>query len=178
MSDAMTLAREAVFEQARALIASGASVDVVRETTGIGRDQIVVLRRTMGLALDKTALGIVSRRREMALLAGTGHSSKQIAAKLKVGEQVVRRTLKAAGVDVPADRAVHNTHRHNATRIVESMLADAENLTADVGLIDFAALDHARLTEWIHRFIGAKRALDLFIRRLTKERGPNGEEAA
>jgi hypothetical protein len=49
------------------------------------------------------------------------------------------------------------------------MAIDAENLTADTGLIEFAGLDAARLGGWIATLETAKRSLSTFIARLKKE---------
>ena len=48
---------------------------------------------------------------------------------------------------------------------------DAQNLTAQEDLIDFAALDRAKLPSWIAGLKQAQRDLDRFIRRLKEEVG-------
>ena len=58
--------------------------------------------------------------------------------------------------------------RFDANRIVASMVFDAEHLTADTELIDYAELDRTRLREWIHDLEVARRSLGTFIRRLRR----------
>ena len=46
---------------------------------------------------------------------------------------------------------------------------DAKNLTAQEDLIEFAALDHAQVPDWIADLEEARRGLGRFIRRLRQE---------
>ena len=54
-------------------------------------------------------------------------------------------------------------------RIVSLVAFDAQNLTAQEDLIDFAALDRAKLPGWIAGLEKARRDLDRFIRRLKQD---------
>lgn len=102
-------------------------------------------------------------------MAASGHSSNQIAAEFGINAGGLRRRMRAIGIDVPADRVVGRSHLHDANRIVERMAMDAENLTADVNLIEFASLDRARIGDWIDGLGRSRKSLDSFIRRLIKE---------
>jgi hypothetical protein len=84
----------------------------------------------------------------MRAMAGEGYTSRQIAAELGLSEDGCRATLKHEGIHVPADKATRGTHRHDSNRIVDQIVADAENLTEGVNLIDFAELDRERIGEW------------------------------
>lgn len=119
--------------------------------------------------LDKSRAAVQERRRRMREMAEAGHTSAQIAASLGIGETGCRVTLRNEGIDVPADRAVGKSRHHDSNRIVEAIVIDAENLTAGVGLVEFDALDGARLGDWIKSLTEARAKLSTFIRQLTQE---------
>lgn len=130
-----------------------------------------------GKGLDKSRAAVAERRERLRVMAAEGYSTRQIAAALGVSEEGCRQIIKGAGVDVVADRAIGNTKHHDANRIVEHIVMDAENLTADVNLIEFSDLDSERLGEWADSLIASKKALDVFIRRLIKEKQKHVEAA-
>lgn len=125
---------------------------------------------------DRSASAVQERRHRISQMARDGHSSQQIAAALSLNEQTTRKIARLAGIDIPADRAVGKTKRHDSNRIVQCMVMDAENLTADVNLIDFARLDRDGLGGWITSLLASRKALDAFIRQLIKEQ-KHGEAA-
>ena len=59
--------------------------------------------------------------------------------------------------------------RDRSNRIVSVVAYDAKNLTAQEDLIEFAALDHAQVPDWIADLEEARRGLGRFIRRLRQE---------
>ena len=104
--------------------------------------------------------------REMAV---AGYTSRQIADDVGVTLEGCRSILKEEGIDVPADKAVGKSRRHDSNRIVGQMALEAESIPAAVNLIDFAELDPDRLGEWIDSLVTARKSLDGFIRKLIKE---------
>lgn len=127
--------------------------------------------------LDKSKTGIQERRDRMKALAAEGYTSRQIGARVGISDHYVRETLRKEGVDIPADKAVGITQRHDSNRILERIVSDAENLVEGADLIDFARIDRVRLGDWIDSLIQSRRALDGFIKRLSKEKARNGEAA-
>ncbi len=125
---------------------------------------------------DRSKAASAKRREAMRTMAAEGYSSRQIASKLEITEEGCRETMRREGIDVPADRVTRSL-KHDANRIVEHMVMDAENLTADVNLIEFSALDRDRLGAWADSLMASKKALDSFIRRLIKEQQKHGEAA-
>jgi hypothetical protein len=125
----------------------------------------------------RTREAVKQRKDQMREMAGKGYTSRQIAAALALSEEGCRATLKQAGIDVPADRSTRGLHKHDSTRILEHMVMDAEHLTADVGLIDFADLDASRISEWLKSLKSSRDKLGEFIRRLMKEQQKHGEAA-
>lgn len=126
---------------------------------------------------DRSPEAVQKRLERIRKMAGEGHSAAQIADAVDIGEATCRSIIKREGIDLPAQRATGKAHRHDSDRIVERMVMDAENLTADVNLIEFATLDRDRLGEWADSLIASKKALDSFIRRLVKEQQKNGQAA-
>jgi hypothetical protein len=112
---------------------------------------------------------VQERTERIRELAAEGYNVPQIAAHVGIGENHCRKVINQGGIDVPAQRVMGKVHRHDSNRIVEQMLADAENLTADVPLIDLTSLDRERLPGWIAGFEGARNALGAFIRKLRLE---------
>lgn len=168
-------ARQRARDNASKLLREGRSVEEVREATGIGRDVVTGLRRQLGLAVDKTRAGVQERIDTIRHMAAEGHTSRQIAAATGLSEDGCRNALKREGIDVPADKVTRGTHRHDSNRILERIVMDAENLTEGANLIDFSDIDRAKLGEWIDSLIASRRALDTFIKRLTKEKTRDGE---
>lgn len=119
--------------------------------------------------LDKSPAAAQERRRQIRELADSGHNVPQIAKAIGLTEGTCRSIISAEKIPVPA-ATMGKPHHHNANRIVSTMVMDAENLTADVNLIDFSALDRSRLPEWIATLLTARASLSQFIRRLTKEK--------
>lgn len=170
-------ARVSARQRAEQLLREGKSVAEVRVEVGIGRDTAQQIRREIDGSLDKTKAGVLQRREQMREMAESGHTSRQIASALGVGEEVLRRTLRAEGIDVHADRAVGRIHKHDANRIVDRIVMDAENLTEGVNLIEFEDLDRERLAEWLGSLSASRDKLSSFIRRLMKEKEKHGEAA-
>lgn len=170
-------ARLSTRERATQLLREGKSVADVRAAVGIGRDAAIQIQRELTGAVDKTRAGTQQRRDRMRTMATEGYSSRQIAESVGVGEDNVRGTLRTLGIDVPADRAIGKTHRHDSNRIVDQIVMDAANLTEGVNLIDFASLDPERLGEWADSLTASCKSINGFIKRLLKEQQNHGEAA-
>jgi DNA-binding NarL/FixJ family response regulator len=126
---------------------------------------------------DRTRKGVEERNQQIREMAAGGYTRAQIADSVGLDEDTVSVRAKSLGVELIANKAMGKPVRHDSNRILEHIVMDAENLTADVGLIDFSSIDRARLSGWIDSLISSRRSLDSFIRQLTKERKSNGEAA-
>lgn len=161
-----------------ALVREGLGTGEIRKATGAAHGTIAKARKALGVAgLDRSPQAVAGRLEQMRTMAGDGYTSRQIAVAVGMNEDACRDKLRAAGIVVTADKVTRNLQRHDSTRIVENMVMDAENLTADVNLIEFATLPSDRLGEWIDSLITSKKALDSFIKRLIKEQQKHGEAA-
>jgi hypothetical protein len=129
------------------------------------------------VSLDRSKDGAIRRDEQMRDMAEAGNTSRQIAAAVGMTEESCRNRLKEKGIAVPADKVAGRTVRHDPNRIVEQMVMDADNLTADANLIAFNALDKEKLGDWIDSLIKAHKALGVFVKRLIKAK-ENHVEAA
>lgn len=83
---------------------------------------------------------------QIKALADEGHSVRQIAVAIGVGEERVRALIKTHGVGVPADM-IRNSHRLNNARIVTETVSSLEGVALGVSLLgDSLGIDpeHAR----------------------------------
>jgi len=163
--------------EARELLKAGVSVDDVRKRLRIGRDALLEIRHDLGLGVNKTRGAVQQRREQMRRMASEGHTSRQIAASLGLTDVGCRAVLKKEGIKVHADEAVRGSRHHDANRIVDQIVMDAENLTGGISLIDFSSLDRARLADWLVSLRSSRKALDSFVNRLLKEKDKHGEAA-
>ncbi len=160
------------------MVREGAQSIDIKKKLNAHTGMIAEVRRELGLSsIDYSRSAVKARREQMREMAAEGYSSNQIADAIGIGEIKTRQTMREMGIDVPADKVTRGTHRHDSNRIVDRIVTDAENLTADVNLVDFSTLDRDRLGEWADALIAAKRSLDSFIKRLVKEQQKHGEAA-
>lgn len=171
-------ARDVTRQDAEAMLREGKSIDEVRKVTGIGRDAAQQLRREVGVGgPDKSKAAVAQRRKDLRDLAERGYTSRQIASILDISQETVSGIAKDEEIVIHADRVAGRTVRHDSNRIVSQMVMDAENLTADVNLIDFSALDRAQIAGWLGSLHASRDKFGAFIRRLMKEQQKHGEAA-
>jgi len=124
--------------------------------------------RKSGAASDRRLERIV-RLRE---LAASSHTTVQIAAAIGVSTEWVWKAAREHSIAIHADSVV-TRQRVDANRVVAAMTLDAEHLTADVGLIDFSALDRTKLAGWVRSLQQSRRALSKFIAQLVTQQEQN-----
>lgn len=156
---------------------AGETVTGIAAALKVGNDRVSAIGVESGLLPDRTAAALAARNDRMRQMAADGHTSRQIAVEVGLGIEGCRLRLRELGIDVPADKVAGRNMLPNANRIIESIVMDAENLTADVGLIDFDSLDRERIREWLKALNGARESLGGLIRRLNKEQQRNVEAA-
>lgn len=166
-----TEAEQARRQQVSEMVRAGRSNDDINQAIGkIRHDLIADVRRELGMArADQSRGAVAERRQRMREMAASGHTSIQIASAVGLSDRGCREALRAEGIQVLADRVTSGTRRHDANRIVERIVMDAENLTEGVNLIAFADLDRSRLADWLGSLAQSRDKLGAFIRRLMKE---------
>lgn len=174
-----TPARHPKHDAVVARLVSGESLGSIAKAERLGNQTVAKIRDAAGISRgpDKSQASVQARRERMREMAANGYTSLQIAADVGLAVASCRSALKYAGIDVPADRVTGGLRQHDSTRIVEHMVMDAENLTADVGLIDFGDIDPQRIPGWLASLQASRDKLSGFIRRLMKEQQKHGEAA-
>jgi uncharacterized ParB-like nuclease family protein len=160
------LKKDAVREMLRA---GKQSIEIIKELR-VHSTIIAAARKELGLSkIDYSRKAVKARHAEMQRMATAGYTSHQIASELGLSLDGCRATLKKLHIVVPADAVTRNLHHHDSTRIMARIVADAEDLTAGVNLIDFSALDRAQLADWVATLRQARTSIGMFIKRLTEE---------
>lgn len=158
--------------------AGGLDCQQIAKKAKVSRTLVSDVRAEMGLSrMDNTKAGVTERRQRMSEMAAEGYSSRQIASSVGISENRTKNVLRRLGVDVPADKVIGKSKRHDSNRIVEHIVLDAENLTEGFNLIEFGDLDRSRLAEWLKSLSESRDKLGTFIRRLIKEQQKNGQAA-
>lgn len=166
-------------EDVKRMVLAGASTEAIASELAVSNTTVTKTRKALGLGsdIDKSRAAVAQRRKDISDMAARGFTTRQIASAVGIHETSVGAIAKVEGIVIHADRAVGKTTRHDANRIVDQMVTDADNLTADVALIDFSSLDASRLAGWIDSLSKSRHALGTFIRRLTEEQKKHGEAA-
>lgn len=164
-------------QAATELVQQGLSSKAIHESAGVSFGTIAAARRDLGVSgVDTSKAAVQSRRDQLREMADEGHSSRQIAAAIGLTETRTRELARKLNVEIPADKVIGRSKRHDSNRIIERIVMDAENLTEGVDLVDFADIDRSRLAEWLTSLQRSRDKLGAFIRRLMKEQ-QNGEAA-
>lgn len=154
------------------LLKDGKTNEEIISIIGANRhDLIAKVRRELGMTErpDTSRSAVAKRKQDVRDMAERGFTTRQIAAALHVGEQAVGKIASKEGIRIHADRVIGRARRHDSTRILETIVMDAENLTADENLIDFSALEIAAIARWVDSLVASHKSLAAFIRRLKKE---------
>lgn len=107
---------------------------------------------------------------EAARLAADGFSSRQIAKRIGVTDETVRKQCRERGIDIPADKVVGRTRRIDPDAYMQRVVEEATALTDGVSdAIDFGELDGDHLASWVSSLSDAIRSLTTLKRRLEKE---------
>lgn len=84
----------------------------------------------------------------IADLATQGYSSRQMPEKVGVSEETVRQIARDFGIEIPADKAIRKTRRHNSHRIASETVATLEGLAMGVRLINYDEIDPREAEQW------------------------------
>ena len=104
---------------------------------------------------------------EIAALASGGHASAQIARKVGVGEEWVRKTARDFGIDIPADRVVGKTRRIDSIRVARETVTTLDGISATVDLVtDLSGLDPREAQQWTASLTESIRALSRLKKRI------------
>ena len=99
-------------------------------------------------------------------LAAQGYSSRQMPNKIGVSEETVRQIARDFGIEIPADKIVGRTRRHDSNRIASETVAALEGLAMGVDLINYADLNDAEKAHWADSLTHSLRALNRFAKQI------------
>lgn len=102
----------------------------------------------------------------IAELAAQGHSIRQMPAKVGVAESTIRDIIRDYEIDVPAERSVGRTHRHDSARIASETVIALEGLVMGVELIDYGAIDPTQASQWVDSLDHSLRVLNRFRKQI------------
>lgn len=141
------------------------AVAAAKDEGNLSRANLV--RKTRAQQQTDTA----DRWEKVASLATSGHTSDQIAAKVDLAEATVRRGAKQRGIPIPADEVVGRVRRLDSDHVVDQTVHTLAGVAIGLDtLIDYTALDPARLDEWAESVTTSLRRLNRFARELKHAR--------
>jgi hypothetical protein len=107
-----------------------------------------------------------ARRALIAEMAAENYTSRQIGERLGTADRNVRMIASKHGIEIPADKVVGRSHKHNPNEIVENTAHALEGLAYGVGLVDMGALDMSEAGQWFASLTNSLRVLNRFVRQL------------
>ena len=123
-----------------------------------------VVRKVKGKTTDLTTRK--QRADKAAELAEQGYSSRQIAKMIGLGEEALANIVRDFAIDVPADKAVKRTRRHDSNRIARETVNALSGLAMGIDLIDFTDLNVGDACHWAASLDDSFRALNRFRKQI------------
>jgi tRNA U55 pseudouridine synthase TruB len=81
-------------------------------------------------------------------LAAKGYTSRQMPAKVGVSEETVRQIARDFGIEIPADKTMGKTRRHDSNRIARETVAALEGLAMAADLINYDDIAEEEAAHW------------------------------
>lgn len=123
-----------------------------------------VVRKVKGKTTDLTTRK--QRADKAAELAEQGYSSRQIAKMIGIGEEALANIVRDYAIEVPADKAVKRTRRHDSNRIAQETVNTLSGLAMGIELIDFTELHVGDACHWAASLDDSFRALNRFRKQI------------
>lgn len=144
-----------------------------KDEENLSRANVVrkVQRRAADAESDVDLSTPAGRRDRIRELAAQNYSSRQIADMVGMREPGLRRIIRRDGIDVPADKVMARTKRHDSNRIIEETTHALDGLRMGLQLIDYDSLDREQIPAWSASLAVSLRSLNQLARRL-KEADP------
>jgi len=168
-------ATQAKYDQIAAMLAAGKAPKEIRETLNLSSAALWNAFKALNFnppkqGTDRSRAAVDARRKRIRVMAEQGYSSIQIASELHIHTSTVALIAKQHGIPIRADAFIRGVRHHDPARIIQQIVMDAEHLTSDVGLIDFAALKNpTQFATWLESLKASHRQLASFMARVRKE---------
>lgn len=116
---------------------------------------------------DRSREAIQRRRELIREMAGSACTSIQIAERLQIHRETVKRIAKDEGISIPADELLGKTRqRIDSNRVVGQIVESVTGLEMSLGLIDFDQLDRSEIQNWTNSLAESIRLLNRLNKKL------------
>ena len=99
------------------------------------------------------------RAKKIAELAASGHSTRQIAPLVGIGESAVANIVRDYGIHVPADALVKRTRRIRTPEVIENVIGTLDAATFSLGLINPSEVQGEQIDSLIQSISALRRAI-------------------
>lgn len=127
-----------------------------------------VVRKVRGQTRPTTRYDRAKLIRE---LAEQGYSSRQMPAKVGVTEETIREIARDHEIEIPADKVIVKTRRHDSTRIVGKVVEELASLHLSLDLIDYDDLAQTDAAEWATSLDESFKTLNGFRKQINRIAG-------
>lgn len=108
----------------------------------------------------------LQRRKLMKGWAERGYNSRQMAERLGMRDDAIRRIGRECGIEIPADAIVSRTKRHDSNQIIEGTVHALEGLAMGIQLVDPADLDPSQAKDWATSLTSSIRQINALIKKM------------
>lgn len=134
-----------------------AAIDAAKEEGNLSRANVV---RKVRDIKDGTVETRDQRAKKIAELAASGHSSRQIAPLVGIGESAVANIVRDYGIHIPADALVKGTRRIRTPEVIENVIGTLDAATFSLGLINPSEVQGEQIDSLIQSISALRRAIN------------------
>lgn len=138
----------------------------VSRKTGAYRDAAPQDGEWVPAPADRDPAARVQRRKLITEWAGQGFSSRQIAGRLQIRDQSVRKIARDCGIEIGADKAVRGTRHLDSARIARETVQALEGLALGAALVNLSDITAGQAAEWAESLTDSTRVLNRFARNI------------
>jgi hypothetical protein len=146
------------------------AVEEAKAERNLARANVIRKARAVGArrASEEERQPRAVRLRQIRELAGSGYSSPQIASRLGVSVEHVRRLAAEGDIALVADEAIGRARAIDPNRVVQQTVETLEALVSALGLVEHQRLDQDRVADWATSLRRSLRSLQRFTKELTE----------
>ena len=133
------------------------ALDAAKDEGNLSRANVV---RKVRDIKDGTVETRDQRAKKIAELAASGHSTRQIAPLVGIGESAVANIVRDYGIHVPADALVKRTRRIRTPEVIENVIGTLDAATFSLGLINPSEVQGEQIDSLIQSISALRRAIN------------------
>ena len=134
-----------------------AAIDAAKDEGNLSRANVVRKVRDIKDGGPETR---DQRAKKIAELAASGHSTRQIAPLVGIGESAVSNIVRDYGIHVPADALVKGTRRIRTPEVIENVIGTLDAATFSLGLINPSEVQGEQIDSLIQSISALRRAIN------------------